>query len=257
MRAQGRAGRHRATSRIHNPHNNHLPSPQQSPSPATTVPSPAGRERARVRARGRAGAFRSSHQFFRNCAENAVDILEYIRIPKPHHPVSSCLQPSRSNEIISFQCVNSVLTTIDLYDQFCLITDEIDDVMSHGLLPPEFRTTQPTIPQLAPERSFGRGHVSTQSSSAYNNVFFLVPDIHSSDSVLDPTSFKSTAWRRQPKKRPRVSTGALSFCDPLPLGGRGSTCGFKPSYGATVSPSGKKTQMPWPISMPSSPASTR
>ena len=200
-----RAGRQRATSRIHNPHNNHLPSPQQSPSPATIVPSPAGRERARVR--GRAGAFRSSHQFFRNCTEYAIDILEHIRIPKSHHPESSCLQPSRSNEIISFQCFNSVLSTIDLNDQFCLITDEIDDVMAHGLLPPEFRTTQPTIPQLAPERSFGRGHVSTRSSSAYNNVFFLVPDIHSSDSVLDPTSFKSTAWRR--KKRPRVSTGAL------------------------------------------------
>ena len=57
------------------------------------------------------------------------------------------------------------MAAVNLYDQPCFKTNEIDDVWPNRLLSPEFQPVQPFVPEVGPQDSLRVGLLHTESPS--------------------------------------------------------------------------------------------
>ncbi len=71
-----------------------------------------------------------------NNREHLISLLENLIVPKSQHPVTLCHQPCVSLFIVC--CYFQMLTSIAFDNQAFLKTNEIDNIISYGLLSSEF-----------------------------------------------------------------------------------------------------------------------
>jgi len=55
-----------------------------------------------------------------------------------------------------------VLPAIDLYNQACFETDEIDDIWPDRMLSPKLQPSDLALPQVSPERALRVRHLTTE-----------------------------------------------------------------------------------------------
>ena len=82
-----------------------------------------------------------------------LQISQHLVVPEPQHPVSVALEPQCSLRIRDTNVRLIVLPAIHLDNQPPFEADEVHDVGSNRLLPPEFQPVHPFAPQMGPQDS--------------------------------------------------------------------------------------------------------
>ena len=94
-------------------------------------------------------SFQRSNDFF----QDTVDVSHHVVIPKAQNQVSHRLKNARATSV-SF-CSNCMLPAIELNDEMCIGTEEIDDKTVDGKLPSKFPSAKTTIAKTKPQHAFG------------------------------------------------------------------------------------------------------
>ena len=79
--------------------------------------------------------------------ENTLGLLQHLVVPEAEDCVAFALQPGSSPRV-SF---SSVLPTVDFDDELPVEADEIDDVRTDRVLPPDLCADGHTVSQMLPE----------------------------------------------------------------------------------------------------------
>jgi hypothetical protein len=85
-----------------------------------------------------------------NCFKHAIDVRQHFVVPETDHAISFRFEKSGSLRVRGH--LLHVLPAINLDDELCLVTCEIDNVTTDTDLPPEVRIRQSqTMPQMPPQ----------------------------------------------------------------------------------------------------------
>ena len=146
-----------------------------------------------------------------DCLQNPVQILGDTVIPEPEHTITSAFKP-----LCSFGGVVCMLPTIQFDDQSRDLTDKVDDVAPHPLLPSKLASIELAIAKHAPQCPLSVRRVPSQRSRKAQRHGRNVPLT----------------------RAPSTSSGA----HPLPQGGRGQKTRSRPWLSSCSSYSRKKSR---------------
>jgi hypothetical protein len=100
--------------------------------------------------------------------DHGLRVVEHLVIPEAKHSVPLSLEPGCSHGIVGSLVI--VLASIDLDDESLLQTDEVHNVSTKRVLAAERASLELSLPQPAPQDSFGIGHVSAKLASSISYV---------------------------------------------------------------------------------------
>jgi hypothetical protein len=84
-----------------------------------------------------------------------VPIGHDVAIVEPKHAVAWALQISVASRVAPLVLSLEVLGAVDLDDEPCIVTDEIDDERSDWSLPPKARAIEPMSAHAVPDDPLG------------------------------------------------------------------------------------------------------
>ncbi len=90
-----------------------------------------------------------------NPLPHPVQVCQHLVVPKSQHPEPVTLEPQRPLVIRGANVRLIVLPAIHLDNQSTLEANEVHNVGSNRLLPPESQPKHPLAPEMGPQDSFG------------------------------------------------------------------------------------------------------
>jgi hypothetical protein len=100
--------------------------------------------------------------------ENAVDISQYVMVPKADHSVAMCFDCRRSVSVAFLR----MLPTVALDRNAERAANEIDDTIADRKLPSELRAEKIAVPKVSPKRSLGIRHIVAQLARGWGESLF-------------------------------------------------------------------------------------
>jgi hypothetical protein len=88
----------------------------------------------------------------RDPGEHAIQILDYLIVPEPQHPIPLAIQESRALEIVRRRLGMSA--AVDLDDQFRAVRSEVGEITPERYLPAKSRVGQ-AFAQGSPQHLLG------------------------------------------------------------------------------------------------------
>jgi hypothetical protein len=104
----------------------------------------------------------------RNSFENARDIAQDIVVPETQDPIVVTGKPKIADHVMA---VVSMLPAIHFNDDTGFAANKVDGVWANRFLPNKSVTAERARTELAPQRKFGIGCITSQSPGAFRPNF--------------------------------------------------------------------------------------
>ena len=103
-----------------------------------------------------------------NDAQDALEFIKHPIIPESKHLVTLLFQPGCPPSVILF--LVHMLPAVEFNDQLFFEACEVYNILTQGMLPPEFVVAKLTAPQFGPQELFGVCLVGSE----FTGVFLMV-----------------------------------------------------------------------------------
>ena len=98
-----------------------------------------------------------------DCAENAVQISDYIIVPEADHAIAKDIQLGRPARIVLCALV-SMLAAVEFHDQHRLLADEVRDKGIDRHLPSELPAIETSVTKISPQPPLDIGLVAAETA---------------------------------------------------------------------------------------------